>query len=148
MARWCSRYGWFEGPDAAVSAPAAPQTHTTCVPCPQTTSTASRVPLAERQQNSTSTTLQAAGKRSSGKHAPPSSRHAGWCSISLTTAAPRRAGVLPAPRKLEQWKDIDAENQDNPLACSEYAQQIFEYLNSAEVRLCVVGLEGGAAGNS
>lgn len=44
------------------------------------------------------------------------------------------AGVVaPAPRKRVQWKDVDAENKDNPLACSEYAQQIFEYLNSAEV---------------
>jgi hypothetical protein len=54
--------------------------------------------------------------------------------IWLTAAADRRAGVAPATRQREQWKDIDAENQDNPLACSEYAQQIFEYLNSAEVR--------------
>jgi hypothetical protein len=70
--------------------------------------------------------------------------------IWLTAAADRCAGVAPAPRKREQWKDIDAENQDNPLACSEYAQQIFEYLNSAEVRShdVMVSSRAAAAGAS
>jgi hypothetical protein len=44
---------------------------------------------------------------------------------------PARAAAAPAPT--QQWKDIDTENKDNPLACSEYAQSIFEYLKDAEV---------------
>lgn len=102
--------------------------------CLQASSAATRVPLAERQQNSTSATSQAAAKRPSGKHALPKSKYICSSCTCLTAAADRYTGVAPAPRKREQWKDIDAENQDNPLACSEYAQQIFEYLNSAEVR--------------
>lgn len=29
--------------------------------------------------------------------------------------------------------DIDEQNKDNPLACSEYAENIFDYLNTCEV---------------
>jgi hypothetical protein len=55
-----------------------------------------------------------------------------------------RAGVVskpaappaaPAPKRQQPqpWVDIDEQNKDNPLACSEYAESIFNYLNTCEV---------------
>lgn len=38
------------------------------------------------------------------------------------------------PAKKQSWIDIDEKNKDNPLACSEYAEAIFQHLNTAEVR--------------
>lgn len=47
---------------------AATFAHTYSFDASQATSTSTRVPFAERQQNSTSTTSQAPAKRASGKH--------------------------------------------------------------------------------
>jgi hypothetical protein len=45
------------------------------------------------------------------------------------------APAAPAPKRQQQqpWVDIDEQNKDNPLACSEYAESIFTYLNTCEV---------------
>ncbi|KAF8064634.1 CYCA2-1 [Scenedesmus sp. PABB004] len=45
----------------------------------------------------------------------------------------RRAPGLPAPAKRQAWVDIDEQNRDNPLACSEYAESIFAHLNTSEL---------------
>ena len=50
------------------------------------------------------------------------------------TTTGRAAPLPPQPQQHEAWVDIDANNADNPLACSEYAVLIFEHLKESEVR--------------
>ncbi|WIA18763.1 hypothetical protein OEZ85_003448 [Tetradesmus obliquus] len=78
----------------------------------QVASTSSRAPLAERQATTQS-------QRSTGV-------------VSKAAPAPTAA---PAPKRQQQqsWVDIDEQNKDNPLACSEYAENIFDYLNTCEL---------------
>jgi hypothetical protein len=51
----------------------------------------------------------------------------------VSKAAPAPAAPAPKRQQQQSWVDIDEQNKDNPLACSEYAESIFTYLNTCEV---------------
>jgi hypothetical protein len=46
-----------------------------------------------------------------------------------------------ADRKRRNWVDVDAQNQDDPQACSAYAAAIFQHLRESEVRHAANGEE-------
>eukprot|EP00775_Hariotina_reticulata_P012254 gene12254-12391_t len=47
--------------------------------------------------------------------------------------AKRQPGTASKPARRNNWTDVDAQNQNNPLACSEYAVSIFEHLHTTEL---------------
>lgn len=54
--------------------------------------------------------------------------------ISKFSRSHARAGGPGRQARRNNWVDIDAQNKDNPLACAEYAEAIFQHLSTAEVR--------------
>jgi hypothetical protein len=103
------------------------------LPLKQVASISNRAPLAERQATTQS-------QRSTGKPSnTANSRICCYVTVSYRLC-PSCAGVVskpapaPAPKRQQQaWVDVDEQNKDNPLACSEYAESIFNYLNTSEV---------------
>jgi hypothetical protein len=56
---------------------------------------------------------------------------------------PPHAGVLGGLQK-QAVVDIDANNAGNPLACAEYARDIFDHLHEVEVSAAARGAAAGA----